>query len=108
MAIPKRGSRNIVVNEEPYRWYLRRRPTNNQLETSYPDRYMGLAVEHAEAKGNVLAIIVPYRHPSLNWGVAEHSIVPADVEEYIQTALARGWQPKQPGKTFTLDMTENE
>ncbi len=30
MAIPKRGSRNIVVNGESYRWYMRRRPTYSQ------------------------------------------------------------------------------
>ncbi len=107
MAIPKRGSRNIVVNGEAYRWYMRRRPTQSQSD--YMTNTLGLAVEHAEAKGSVLTITLPQQHPNVRPDIpVERPVVPVDVEEYIQTALARGWQPKQPGKTFVLDLTEEE
>ena len=107
MAIPKRGSRNIVVNGESYRWYMRRRPTQSQLD--YITNTIGLAVEHADVKGSVLTITLSQEHPSVWPGsVVERPVVPADVEAYIQTALARGWKPTRPGKTFVLDMTADE
>lgn len=107
MAIPKRGSRKIVVNGEAYRWYLRRRPTQSQLD--YMTNTIGLAVEHADVKGSVLAITLPQQHPNVRPDIeVERPIVPADVEEYIQTALIQGWKPTQPGKPFALDLTAGE
>ena len=105
MAIPKRGSRNIVVNGEPYRWYMRRRPTFRQGLCEEP---MSFAIEHADANGSVLRVTLPQHHPG-NWKrAAIVPIVPANVEEYIQMALARGWKPTQPGKPFTLDLMADE
>lgn len=105
MAIPKRGSRNIVVNGESYRWYMRRKPTYRQ---GLCEEVMSFAIEHAEVKGSVLIAELPQYHPG-NWRGAEIvPLVPANVARCIQTALARGWQPKQPGKTFVLDMTADE
>lgn len=106
MAIPKRGSRNIVVNGDPYRWYVRRKPSHAQADFFTG---MGLAVERADVKGAVLVVELPQPHPGIWSGYpAERPVVPVDVEAYIQTALARGWQPGKPGKTFALDMTEND
>ena len=45
MAIPKRGARNIVVDGQAYRWYVRRKPTYRQ---GLCDSSMQLAVEHAK------------------------------------------------------------
>ena len=107
MAIPKRGSRNIVVNGEPYRWYVRRKPSYGQ---DFLDGFcnFSVAIEYATAKGSVLVVSLPQRHPLSHRCSEIVAVVPADVEEYIKTALARGWQPKQPGKTFVLDMTADE
>ena len=105
MAIPKRGSRNIVVNGEPYRWYMRRKPSYGQ---GLCEGFMSFAIEHADVNGSTLLVTLPQYHPR-NWMGAEIvSIIPANVEAYIQTALARGWQPQKPGKTFALDMTKDE
>ena len=100
MAIPKRGARNIIVDGQPYRWYVRRKLTYRQ---GLCDSTMQIAVEHAEGKGCVLVASLPQFHTG-NWlGGVTGPVVPADVERCIRAALDDGWMPTQAGRTFVLE-----
>jgi hypothetical protein len=100
MAIPKKGSRNIVVDGVGYRWNVRRRPTYDQEIGNSP---FILAVEHAEESGQVLIVHLPQPHPA--WFLHTDSVIPvkpSDVESHIREALAAGWKPTEPGKSFEM------
>lgn len=107
MAIPKKGSRLIVVDGVQYRWRVRGRPTYQQAIGS---RWY-LAVEQVEAKsGQVLVIRLPQDHPS-GWMTKRENVVPvlpSDVEKYIRMGLQAGWHPDQPGKQFLMTIPAND
>lgn len=98
MAIPKKGSRGIQVDGAGYRWRVRRRPSHNQWEGGS----LILAVEHAEESGAVLIVALPQGHPSTSLGGPVIPVTPADVEGHIREALAAGWKPTVPGKSFEM------
>ncbi len=105
MSLASKGSRPIVVDGVAYRWRVRKKPTYGQaLEQSR----LLLAVELAEAPGATLVIELPQVHPS-NWlGSEAVPVLPSDVMRYVREALAAGWQPTKPGKTFCLSMREGK
>ena len=113
MAIPKQGSRPIIVDGTTYRWYMRRKATYHQLLIALEQRvhpgevrtgYITIAVEHAEARGYVLAFTLPQVHPNTNMGLPVVPVVPSQVARVITQALAAGWQPTKPGKPFTINV----
>lgn len=63
MALVKKGSRLINVDDTTYRWRLRGRPTYDQGLVHSPLTY---AVEHADNPGTTLVITTNQPHPS-NW-----------------------------------------
>ncbi len=105
MAIPKKGSRLIVVDGVQYRWRVRGRPTYGQ-EIFGAAWY--LAIESVESKGQVMVVDLPQVHPdSLMITAAKDKIVPvlpSDVEKYIRMGLQAGWRPDQPGKQFLMSI----
>lgn len=95
MALVKKGSRRIVVDDVAYKWRLRRRPTYNQGMGWSPTTY---AVEHADRPGAVLLVTTDQPHMR-NWvGMVGNPVQPADVADAVRTALANGWMP-EPGST---------
>ncbi|SHE58004.1 hypothetical protein [Streptoalloteichus hindustanus] len=103
MALPRKGSRRIVVDGVVYRRRLRGRPTYDQGSGMSPCTY---AVEDGERPGTTLVVTTNQVHPS-NWvgGVAV-PVRPADVADSIRAALARGWTPTKHGSPFLLDRSE--
>lgn len=97
--IPRRGSRRIVVDGEPYRWRVRRSPTYAQ-----GNAWSGLAfvVEHADSPGAVLRVELPGARPD-NWVEADAGVAtPTDVARAVRLARAGGWEPRVPGEAFRL------
>lgn len=97
MAIPKKGSRLIVVEGMPYRWRVRRKPT-----CSLADAWVGMAVaiERADTKGAALLVRMPQAHPG-NWMSAESEpVLPSDVERFIRYALSSGRRSSEQGEAF--------
>ena len=99
MAILKKGSRFLQVDGITYRWRVRNRPTYCQANTWTP---LVLAVERADSRGAKLVVKMPQAHPG-NWMQAPIvAVVPSDVAGSIRSALAAGWCPDIPGKSFVM------
>ncbi len=103
MALPKKGTRLIAVDHEPYRWTVRRKPTYSQGIGQAP---LTVAVEHGEQSGSLLVIRFPQAH-SGNWlGLPATGVTPANVALAIREARAQGWQPEISASPFRLDLTQ--
>ena len=106
MAIPKKGTRRIVVDGARYRWYVRRRPTLGQ---AIAESNLTLAVEkEGERRGSVLVVDLAQPHPSNVVGEPPVAVLPADVARCIQAALRLGWRPDAPGKPFLMNEADGE
>jgi hypothetical protein len=100
MSIPKKGTRKIIVDGEPFIWLIRRQATNTQAD--YGCGNLHVAVEHAEKPGSVLVILTDRPHPQC-WGTNEvKPVTPSDAAQWIQQAVQLGWQPQLPGITFKV------
>jgi hypothetical protein len=100
VALPRKGSRHIVVDDITYRWMVRRRPTYDQ---GMCWSLLTYAVEHAEAPGATLIVRTDRPHPG-NWmGKETFPVLPSHVADAIRTARAQGWRPETPASHFLLD-----
>ena len=103
MALPKKGSREIVVDDVSYRWLVRARSTWNQQQAS---AYMSksdsgkvrFVVELTDSPVSTLSVISIGWHKDMfrSWNIeftdAElASITPGLVKECIQHAVSHGW-----------------
>jgi len=93
MAIPKKGTRRIRVDDESYLWLIRKKATYTQW--AYGDGRIHIAVEHAEVEGGaVLLIYTDRKHPE-DWATTKVIAVnPSDVAKWIRQAIKKGWNPK--------------
>lgn len=99
MAIPKKGSRLIVVDGMAYRWRVRHKPTYSQANGWGG---MAVAIERADAKGAALLVQMPQMHPG-NWmGAESKPVLPSDVERFIRYALSSGWRSSEQGEAFRV------
>ncbi|QLE70533.1 hypothetical protein FGW37_01960 [Streptomyces rectiverticillatus] len=100
MALPRKGSRRIVVDGVAYRWRVRRRVTYGQ---GMGWSLLAYAVEHAESPGTTLVVRTGRPHPG-NWiRRPAPPVLPAHVSAAVRAARARGWTPEAPGPPFLLD-----
>jgi hypothetical protein len=100
MAMARKNSRRIVVDNQPYRWRLRSRPTYAQGLCWTPCRY---AVEDYDRPGRRLVVTTDQPHPS-NWlGRPAGPVLPAQVAQAIRIALQLGWDPSSTGAPFHLN-----
>ena len=97
MAIPKKGSRKIVVESKEYRWTIRSKPTYSQ--GAFGDD-MTAAVELAENPGSVLSVTFPWMRCDSWIGNPEIPVTPKDIESYIKAAILEGWSPQLKGSAF--------
>jgi hypothetical protein len=88
MSIPKKGTRKIIVDGEPFLWLIRRQATN--MPADYGCGNLHVAVQHAQERP----------HPQC-WGTNEvRPVTPSDAAQWIRQAMQFGWQPQLPGITF--------
>ena len=99
MALTRRGSRRIVVDDIAYRWRVRRKPTYCQSNGWGPQSY---AVEHETNPGTTLVVETGRAHPGNWFTLTSGPIQPADVAKSIHEALSLGWTPQTPGSPFVL------
>ncbi len=105
MAIPKKGSRLISVDGTSFRWRVRRKPTYCQGNSWGP---MTFAVQLVDGSGRVLLVSLPCSRPDAWWGERTMAIRPALVTATIRTALGHGWDPRQAGNAFELELTDED
>src|SRR5579862_9144893 len=104
MAIPKKGSRRIVVDGVTYRWRIRKRGPIGQVD--YTSR-MSMAVEREGCKGAVLELSLP--HPRSTWiASGPWEVLPSHVARYIRGAIQAGWQSDVAGKHFEFDCAKSD
>jgi hypothetical protein len=104
MALVRKGSRPIVVDDVTYRWRIRRRPTYAQGLGWKPLSY---AVEQADTPGAILVVTTDLSHPN-NWlNIAAKAVLPTDVTIAIRAARTQGWTPDKPGSPFLLDLARD-
>lgn len=102
MSIPKKGTRKIIVDGEPFLWLIRRQATYTQENCGN----LHIAVEHAEAPGSVLVILTDRPHPQC-WGTNEvKPVTPSDAAQWIQQAVQLGWQPQPSGIPLRCGLQE--
>jgi hypothetical protein len=104
MSIPKKGTRKIIVREEPFIWLIRRKAT--YLQSCYPDGCLNIAIEHAQAPGSNLIIATDCLHPEGFVLTQINPIIPSDIALWIEQALEMGWMPKKSGKPFYVAVVE--
>ena len=103
MAIGRRHSRRIVVDDRAYRWRLRSRPSYGQALCETPCTY---AVEDYDRPGKALVVTTNQPHPS-NWLNRPASpALPGEVARTIRLAVEHGWDPSGNGAPFFLDQSE--
>ncbi|MEP0266500.1 hypothetical protein [Dokdonia sp.] len=101
MAIPKKGSRKISVDNVVYRWMIRRKYKS-------ADDLLMVAIEKEEHGKTILYVITDFLRPDGAFQkigtVSQGIITPKDIENYIRTALLKGWKPENNGSEFVLHM----
>ncbi|NRB47809.1 MAG: hypothetical protein HRU41_09040 [Saprospiraceae bacterium] len=106
MAISKKGSRSIVVNDINYSWLIRRKVTYNQEIFGTPQ--LNVAIERADQPGSTLVIHTDRPHSkSIETKATDIiPITPKDVATWISNALELGWNPNVPGPQFLVQLIE--
>lgn len=103
MALARKGTRRIIVDEVQFRWKVRHKPTYCQANGWSP---LIFAAELAEHPGALLVVSLPYAHPG-NWLLLPTGpVLPRTVASGIKLALDRGWRPSQPGLAFMLSLDD--
>ena len=101
MSIPKKGTRKIIVDGEPFIWLIRRQATYTQA--CYSCGNLHVAIEHAQKPGSVLVILTDRPHPQgLSPANEVKPVISSDVAQWIRQAVQLGWPPQLPGITFEV------
>jgi hypothetical protein len=105
MAMAKKGSRVLLVDDVPYRWRIRGRETAAQASG---ETNLSVAIE-AVVDGDICTLVVDpsVARPSKTSEEDAVSVTPAVVEAYVRLALKKGWKPTQKGKPFLLVADES-
>ena len=105
MAIPKKGSRKITVDDVVYRWRIRSKPTYSQGAFG---ANVTAAVELYEDAFSTLHITFPWVRCD-NWiGHPKTPVTPRHVSDSILSALSEGWDASSTcGYTFIHQLEES-
>ncbi|NET35821.1 MAG: hypothetical protein F6K19_27975 [Cyanothece sp. SIO1E1] len=106
MAISKKGSRSIVVNDINYHWLIRRKVTYSQEIFGTPQ--LNVAIACTDQAGSTLVVQTDHPHPKNIETKATDiiPITPKDIATWISRAVQLGWEPKVPGPQFRVQVTE--
>ena len=104
MALPKKGSRKIIVDGDQFVWKVRKKATHSEEH----DTPLSIPIQYIDEDGNggqLLLATLPYARSG--YGTYRlREITPALIEKCIKKAIQSGWLYKQKaekGKYFGLD-----
>lgn len=100
MAMPKKGSRSLVVGDMTFRYRIR----------GTSGKEVSLAVEASEDPGAVLSVKVAFRDPWLHLqegGPSDQPLRPDAVRKVVEKALELGWDPARPGPAFKARLAQD-
>ena len=100
VTLARKSTRRITVGAVAYRWKVRPRLTPGQKSGRSP---LMVAVEHADEPGTTLVIRLAVVDDWTGW--PDRIVKPATVAAGIEAALAAGWEPTEPGPTFTVTLS---
>ena len=100
MAMARKNSRRIVVDNQAYRWLLRSHPTYAQGLCWASCRYV---VEDYDLPGRRLVVTTGQPHPSNWFSRPTGPVLPAHVAQAIRIAIQLGWDPSSAGAPFHLE-----
>ncbi|MFF7454596.1 hypothetical protein [Kitasatospora sp. NPDC008115] len=101
MALPRKGSRRIVVDGVEYRW----RVSRPHLCCDYEGATLGYAAEDALRPGTTLVVETGRRAVLDPERVPEEVILPGEVAAGIRAARSAGWTPGSDGSPFKLHLS---
>ncbi len=99
MAIPKKGTRKIIVDNIVYRWLIRRKATYGQAD--YGNGKIHVAIELEQNPGTTLFIITDRGHPKDYNTITVVPVTPSDISNWIKQALALDWKPETKDSQFS-------
>lgn len=100
MAIPKKGTRIITVEQERYRWLIRRKATYTQ--SVYGTGRIHIAIEHAEPPGTALFIYTDREHSKDCNTKPVMPVTPTDISNWVKQALQLNWKPELKGSPLSV------
>lgn len=103
MAFSAKGSRRLVIDDRPYLWRVRRKPTYWQEFFSQPQQF---AVRADGGTGGPLIVVLDQLRAERDW-LPGPPITPAVVERCVRAALAAGWEPWSGGSELRLRLGAN-
>jgi hypothetical protein len=103
MAIPKSGSRKIVVDGVAYRWRVRPRATINITDYGGP---LTFAAERDGVNGGILVAALPQNRVYWEDESGEVPATPRQVADVIRRAIRAGWKAELPGSPFQFDAAD--
>lgn len=108
MAISKKGSRSIVVNDINYHWLVRRKATYSQEIFGTPR--LNVAIACTDPNGSTLVVHTDRPHSkNIETKVSEIiPITPKDIATWIASAIELGWEPRVPGPQFLVQISEEQ
>jgi hypothetical protein len=104
MALPRKGSRKIVVGGTTYRWTIRRKATEAQKEEA--DAHATVAVERVEGGASKLVIWTSHAHPQNYFVINRKAVKPSDVRSWIEKSIDLGWNPSGRGVTVARESVD--
>lgn len=100
MAIPRKGSKRIIVEDISYRWTVRSRPTYSQ-GLIWSELTFAIQLEDI---GKTTLVIQTSAYRLDNWFHRQGIVVtPSIVRQCILEALEKGWTPQKNGSPFLLN-----
>lgn len=99
VTLRNKGSRKIVVGNEPYRWII----------SAASKGHIALIAEHGQEKGQKLHVHIEsdindywVRFPYVD-GLNLKIVTPKEVATMISQAIEQGWNPKENGPPMVFD-----
>lgn len=106
MAIPQKGTRTIHVNDQNFKWLIRKKATYSQ--TDYGIGKLHVAIELEEKPGSTLFIHTDRKHPNDIETKTVNPIKPSDISNWIKQAFILGWNPSAKGIPLLTKIVDNK